>query len=702
MSMSVSRRRRLLTLALISAIATVTIAAVSPLPQKRRAATPLDVVRLTAISDLAVAPNGRTAIFMTDSLSPDERTRNQRLWRVQLHAPWHLRPLTENADDRQAAWSPDGRLIAFLRSEGGVRQVFAEPAEGGPDRALSAIPGGIESFSWAPDSRSILLTAANPVKQPGMKTLPDVHIFTRADYRDFLTYRNFDARPRLWILPLSSASGPASAHALTRENESAAFAFWSGNSKTVYFTYGSTRPSYYGDDTEVGLYRIDVGGGPAELVQKFGTKASGPLPSAFVPSPDHRYVAFVQPNPKFPDEVAQPNIMIMDVRSGKTVDITAGYDRPVGSGPYGFGTQLIWRNDDDLVAISLDHGNGTLVEVDRRTGRVRPWWTGPRLVREVAASFSSGKIIAVATGFTQPQELYDISLPQHPVQLTQENEALKEELLLTAPKEIAFKGPGGQTIHGYLQMPYAFDPTRKFPLVVWAHGGPYSWFNSGYEADVQAIAGAGYLVLYVNPRGSLSYGQAFESALLDHWPGYDFHDVLQGVHEIAKLPYVDATKVGIAGCSGGGIMVDWAITHTHRFEAAVSASDIADFAQDWFFGDQPDLHPTVGDLAPWEAPDMMSESAILYWRDIRTPTLFISATDDFRTPPPAGGEKMFRVLQYLRVPTALVQVAGAGHCLLKARDARDPSALSLYTIKWMNRYLKGDDEPEFDVPGSTN
>ncbi|MGH8201702.1 MAG: S9 family peptidase [Steroidobacteraceae bacterium] len=678
----------------------MTIAAGSPPVHRQRAATPLDVVRLTAISDLSVAPNGSAAIFMTDALSPDERTRNQRLWRVQLQAPWGVRPLTENADDRQAAWSPDGRLVAFLRSEDGVRQVFAEPADGGPERALSAIPGGIESFSWAPDSRRILLTVANPLKQSGMKTLPDVHIFTRADYHDFLTYRSFDTRPRLWVLPISTGFGPA--HALTRENASAAFAFWSGDSKTVYFTYENTRPSYYGANAEVGLYRVGVGGGPAKLVQKFGTKVGGPLPSSFVPSPDHRYVAFVQPNPKFPDEVAQPNIMIMDVRSGKTADITAGYDRPVGSGPYGFGTQLIWRSNDDLIAISLDHGNGTLVEVDRRTGRVSPWWTGPRLVREVAASSGSRKIIAVATGFTQPQELYDISLPQQSVQLTQENTLLKDELLLTAPKEIAFKGPGGQTIHGYLQMPYAFDPTKKFPLVVWAHGGPYSWFNSGYEADVQAIAGAGYIVLYMNPRGSLSYGQAFESALLDHWPGYDFHDVLQGVHEIAKLPYVDATKVGIAGCSGGGIMVDWAITHTHRFKAAVAASDIADFAQDWFFGDQPDLHPPAGNLAPWEVPDMMSESAILYWRDIRTPTLFITATDDFRTPPPAGGEKMFRVLQYLRVPTALIQVEGAGHCLLQVRDARDPSALSSYTIKWMNRYLKGGAEPEFDVPGSTN
>lgn len=663
---------------------------------------PLDVVRVTKISDLAIAPDGRVALFMTDALDPGGRKRDRRLWRVQLDAPLRIRPLTDDAGDRQAAWSPDGRLIAFLRTRHGVSQVYGEAADSGVPRALSAVAGGVEDFSWAPDSRSMLLTVATARETSRVKTLPDVRIFTRADYRDFLGYRNFDTRSRLWILPISNALEPAAARVLTDEDKSATSAFWSADSKTVYFTYANPRPAYYGGTGEVGLYGIAVAGGPARLIRVFGTSGGGPVPSKFVPSPNHRYVAFVQPDPVFPQMVAQPNVMIMDLQSGKTTDLTSRHDRPVGSGPYGFGTQLLWRSNDDLLALSLDNGDGTLVRIDRRTGRVSPWWTGPRLVREVAGSARSRKIVAIATGFTEPPEVYDISIAQHPVRLTEENRALKDELSLTAPRQISFDGPGGQTIHGYLQLPYAFDPGKRYPMVVWVHGGPYSWFNSGYEPDVQAIAGAGYIVLYLNPRGSLSYGQTFESALLDHWPGYDFADVLQGVREVSKRSYVDPTRIGIAGCSGGGIMVDWAITHTNLFKAAVSASDIADFGQDWFFSDQPDLGRAEGDLAPWATPEEMSQSAISYWRDIKTPTLFITASDDFRTPPPAGGEKMYRVLQYLKVPTALIRVQGAGHCLLKVADARDPSVLSEYLVKWMNRFLEGDAEPEFDVPGMTD
>jgi acylaminoacyl-peptidase len=694
--------QRLLALACLAATAAVAMAAVSPVAGGKRPAAPLDVIRITKLSDLAVAPDGRAALFMTDALSPGERKRDRRLWSVQLRAPWPVRPLTGAAGDRQAAWSPDGHLIAFLRARHGVSQVYVKPADGGPPRPLSAVPGGVDDFSWSPDSRSMLLTVPTQVETSRVKTLPDVRIVTRADYRDFLGYRNFDTRSRLWLLPISSTLEPAAPRALTDGDKSATFAFWSADSKAVYFTYADPRPTYYGGTEKVGLYAIAVAGGPTTLIRVFGTPRGGPVPSKFVPSPNHRYVAFVQPDPRFPEMVAQPNVMLMDLRSGKTADLTSGYDRPVGSGPYGFGTQLMWRSNDDLLALSLDHGNGILVDIDRRTGRVSPWWTGPRLVREVAGSAQSGKILAIATGFTDPPELYDISVRQHPVKLTEENRALRDELSVIPPRQISFEGPGGQTIHGYLQLPYDFDPGKRYPVVVWVHGGPYSWFNSGYEPDVQAIAGAGYIVLYMNPRGSLSYGQSFESALLDHWPGYDFADVMRGVHEIAKRSYVDATNIGIAGCSGGGIMVDWAITHTHLFKAAVSASDIADFGQDWFFSDQPDLAPTVGDLTPWATPEEMSQSAISYWRDIKTPTLFITASDDFRTPPPAGGEKMFRVLQYLKVPTALIRVQGAGHCLLKVADARDPSVLSDYLVKWMNRYLKGDDEPEFHVPGLTD
>lgn len=685
--MSQSKLLSFVSWAVIAAMASIGLAAANP-PEKKRAATPLDGVRMTRISDLAVAPNGRSAIFSRDALAPTETQREHSLWSVQLDALGSARPLTKQPGDALAAWSPDGRLLAFLRAKGERPQIFAMAAEGGPARPLSAMSGEIESFSWAPDSRSLVLTVMQPAPNPASKTLPDVQIFTRADYRTEGEYRNSEAGSRLWILPVSAASGPAIARPLTDAKSSTTFAFWSGDSRTVYFTQAGSRKSGHGIVPATGLYSIGVGGGPARLVRAFDS-----IPAEFVPSPNHRYVAFVQADPKAPREFAQTKVMVMDLKSnGKPTDITARYDRPAGTN--GFQTELVWRDDTHLLAIALDSGNGSLIDIDRRTGQISPWWTGTRVITQVAGSPQSHKIIALASSFTQPQELYDISIPQRPVRLTTENKTLADELALTAPEQISFKDAGGQLIHGYLQMPYAFDRAKKYPMVVWVHGGPYWFYNSGYNADVQATAGAGYVVLYMNPRGSLSYGQAFASALNGHWPGYDFDDVLRGARAIAKRPFVDPTKVGIAGCSGGGIMVDWAITHTHFFKAAVAGSDIADFSQYWFVGDEVDLK-RPGQRAPWQDPKLVRESPLTDWRSIETPTLFISGSRDFRTPSSAGGEMMFRVLKYLTVPTALIRVEGAGHCLNQTQDARDESVLSYYVVRWMDRYLKGHEVPEF-------
>jgi len=140
-------------------------------------------------------------------------------------------------------------------------------------------------------------------------------------------------------------------------------------------------------------------------------------------------------------------------------------------------------------------------------------------------------------------------------------------------------------------------------------------------------------------------------------------------------------------------MTDWAITHTKRFRTAVSISDIADFGELWFIGDQPALRPGK-DAEPWLQD--RAHSPITFARDITTPTLFITGENDFRTPSAAGGEMLYRVLKFNRIPTALIRFAGAGHSIYSGTDARHPGLRIYYLLRWMDLHLKGIPAPEFD------
>lgn len=201
--------------------------------------------------------------------------------------------------------------------------------------------------------------------------------------------------------------------------------------------------------------------------------------------------------------------------------------------------------------------------------------------------------------------------------------------------------------------------------------------------------------MYVNPRGSASYGQSFASSLAVGWPGPEYDDIMAGVDYLLARPYVDYMKLAIAGASAGGVLTDWAITHTHRFRAAVSISDIADLQLYWFLGDQPEMEDPTKE--PWLNPGDKGRSPITYGSNIRTPTLFITGTRDVRTPAAVGSELMFRILKHKRVPTALIRFEGAGHAIFGSRDPRHPALSVYYQLRWLDLHLNGKPAREFEV-----
>ncbi len=187
------------------------------------------------------------------------------------------------------------------------------------------------------------------------------------------------------------------------------------------------------------------------------------------------------------------------------------------------------------------------------------------------------------------------------------------------------------------------------------------------------MAAKGYVVLYLNPRGSSSYGQQFANVIQFNFPGDDAKDLLAGVDEMVKRGIADPKRLGVTGGSGGGILTNWIVTQDHRFAAAAAQRSISDWSSFWYTADFTSFRPTWFHGAPWEDPqDFARRSPITFVKNVTTPLMLIEGEADYRTPPTSGGEQMFRALKYLHKPTVMVRFPGESHEPLPLRPALAP------------------------------
>jgi dipeptidyl aminopeptidase/acylaminoacyl peptidase len=224
------------------------------------------------------------------------------------------------------------------------------------------------------------------------------------------------------------------------------------------------------------------------------------------------------------------------------------------------------------------------------------------------------------------------------------------------------------------------------------HGGPHTHYGWSPVLEFQILAAAGMGVFYSNPRGSDGYGRAFNEANLRDWGHGPMRDVLAGVDALVADGLADPERLGVTGGSGGGILTNWAITQTDRFKAAVSQRSIADWSAFWYTADFALFQPTWFRAAPWQDPqDFAARSPITHAEKIKTPLMLIEGEADYRTPPTAGGEQMFRALKLLRKPVVMVRFPEESHDLSRSGHPRRRTSRLQHIVGWFDRYLMGKD-----------
>jgi len=729
-------------------------AAQSSTPQPsaaKRAITEKDLFNFVWIGDPQVSPDGSRAVF-TRVVTDDKRTGYETsIWIVATSGNEAPARLTSGKHDTHARWSPDGKLVAFVR--GGDKDDSGKPRPsqiailslaGGEARIITDLPKGAAGPVWSPDSRRIAFSSSTTREdiekeqrnksdakggadaavssKGGSSSAPkpdsdgdresDIHIITRAVYRDNDEgYIDFKRHEHIWVIDVPTTSDePSKPVQLTSGDYDEGGVVWTHDGSRIYFLTSHVDEPYY-ETGSTDIYSVASAGGKPEKL------ATVPMDIySLTLSPDGRRIAFHGAVTQPVRSYSQPDLWIMDLApNAQPRNLTAGYDFDMGSSVFGDNAaprgggraSLFWSPDGRWLFDNVEkQGRTPLVRVDAQTGTVREMTRGDQAVLDFSIAPDARTAVVLVSTPVMIGDLFTVSMEENQngaqTRITDANKTLWSQLNLTSPEEISYKSFDDLPIQGWIQKPPDFDPKKKYPMILNIHGGPHAAYGWVFDHEFQWMAAKGYVVLYINPRGSTSYGQDFGNIIQYHYPGDDYRDLMVGVDQVLKRGYVDPKKLGVTGGSGGGVLTDWTVTQTDRFAAAVSQRDISNWASWWYTADFTLFQPNWFKAPPFQDPnDYANRSAITFVEKIHTPMMFILGQADYRTPQDSGGEQLFRALKYLKRPTAMVVFPRETHELSRSGEPWHRIERLDNIVGWFDKWLMDVPHPEYDVRPET-
>ena len=704
--------------------------AVNPAQAQKRSITEKDLFNFVWIADPQIAPDGSAVAFVKVTVNEKKDAYNTSIWIVST-ATSESRQLTNGIRDSSPRWSPDGKYLVFVRAaekDGRPEpaQLFMLAMAGGESFQFTTLPRGAGQPQWSPDGKTIaFLNSANAAELAKMKDKPatgsapspspspakpderesDVRVITRAVYRaNGAGYLDTKHPQHIWVVTAPhNGDEKVTPRQLTSGRFDDGGVTWAKDNSTIYFTSDQRDESYY-DLPKTDIYSIAPAGGQPAKLTSFDMGAGN-----FALSPNGKQLAFVGSSNQPVKSYSQPDLWVMDVApNAQPRNLTKDFDYDVSSGVGGDntaprgggGNPLVWTADGrGILTVYAKEGKANVGEFDVATGKETDRTQGDHAIVSFRAVPDASKFVYLISTPTRIGDLFWVERQGRDAKpLTHMNEELFSKLNLTEPEAIWYQSFDGKRVQAWIQKPPDFDPNKKYPLILNIHGGPHSAYGFVFDHEFQWMAAKGYVVLYPNPRGSTSYGQDFGNIIQYHYPGDDYKDLMAGVDEVIKRGYIDTTKLGVTGGSGGGLLTNWTIGQTSRFAAAVSQRDIANWADWWYTADFTLFQATWFKAPPFDDPeDYKARSPLTYIKNVKTPLMLILGETDYRTPPTSGGEEMFRALKYRKIPTVMVRFPNESHELSRSGQPWHRIERLQHIVGWFDRWLMGVPKPEYEV-----
>ncbi|MGE5193252.1 MAG: prolyl oligopeptidase family serine peptidase [Deltaproteobacteria bacterium] len=648
----------------------------------------LDVFELEHASDPQISPDGGRIAYVRNSLDLMKDRPRSELWRVNVDGAEHRPVVTGPHDVLHPRWSPDGTRLAYVSKEAsaGPAQIYCRWMSSGETARLTHLADVPDHLIWSPDGRSIAFVMLVPDSPKPLVELPPrpkgaewadpPRVLRKVLYRhDGKGYLKEGFR-HVFIV---SAEGGMPRQLTSGNYHHEGPLSWSPDSKAV-FCSANRDDDWEFAPRESEIYSVSLADGEMTRL----THRQGPDDHP-VAAPDGRSIAWLGfDDQKLGSQVAK--LYVMDRDGKRPREITPRLDRNVASPVWSSDARGLYFQYDDTGTTKIGYVTlaGEISELAAHLGGVnlgRPYASG---------SFSADGRGNFAYTQSQPDYPADVAVGKKGGteirRITRLNDDLFGQRRLSSTEEFWFKSSAdGRKIQGWVVRPPGFDPARKYPLILEIHGGPFANYGDRFSMEIQLYAAAGYVVLYVNPRGSTGYGEEFANLIHHAYPGQDYDDLMSGVDAVLEKGYVDRDQLYVTGGSGGGILTAWIVGKTSRFRAAVAVKPVIN----WYsFALTSDIYPYFNAYwfpgVPWKnAEHFLRRSPISLVENVVTPTMLMTGEEDHRTPI-SESEQFYQALKLRKVDTALVRIPGASHAI-EDRPSRLITKVQ-HVLKWFEMH----------------
>jgi dipeptidyl aminopeptidase/acylaminoacyl peptidase len=658
-------------------------------PTDSRAITFNDFIGIKRLSDPQISPHGDKIAFVITAMDQKTNTSNSDIWILNEEGgePWQL--TSSPKADFHPRWSPDGKKIVFISSRKGIPQVWMIDSKGGEAFPLTDISTGASGVIWSPSGKHLAFLSSVypdcPDDDCNRKRNEEKNkSFVKAQIFSELLFRHWNAwtdgtRSHLFVIPpiggsardISPGDFDVPPISLGSNND---YAF-SPDGKEMCFVRNTDPELKLGLGTNNDLFVSSLeGGGIDKITENRGNDNSPHY------SPDGQYIAYrAMSRPGF--EADRYELKLYDRKTKQIANLTEKLDVSV--------SEIFWSHDSLKIYITFgENGRTALASVSVKGQGVQRILDGhtissPRLTPD------GSRIIFLKQGINFPAEIYSFDLDSKALSpLTETNGPLLENLDLNPVEEFWFDGARSEKVHGLLLKPPKFDPGKKYPLIMLIHGGPQGAWNDNfhYRWNAQMFAAPGYVVAMINFHGSTGYGQDFTDSISGDWGGKPYKDIMLGLdYLISHYDFIDKERVGAAGGSYGGYMVNWIEGQNDRFSCLVSHAGVFDLRS--MYGGTEELWFPEWEFegTPWTNPEMYEKwSPSFYVDNFQTPCLVIHGQYDFRLPVTQAFQ-FFTALQRKHVPSKLLYFPDEGHFILKPQNAQ----IWWKTVhEWFAEYLK--------------